>query len=248
MKIIDACWEERNLGMKVCEVVFAPGDELDPNVMTELEKLYDYIIAKIPGDSITLMHNLEEMGFRYLENQQVIYFLANQLQSISSGWIERFNKIECEQVTDKVRLDIICEHIRKGLYLRGRISSDPELEKGISDLRIINWLHDLFLNGGVTIWELRNGIDLVGYFALEQTGPRALNIVQAGIFREFQFKGFSFSILYNVLKIAELGNYSGIFSSISTGNFNTLNSISRFVNFSVKETYIVSRKISDRRR
>lgn len=225
-----------------------PGDDFDPNVLAELEKSYDYIIAKIPGDSITLMHNLEEMGFRYLENQQVIYFLANQMQSISDKWIDRFNKIKCEQVTDKVRLDIICEHIRKGLYLKGRISSDPQLHQGISDLRIINWLHDLFLRAGVSIWELRKGNDTIGYFALEQACGSALNIVQAGIFREFQNKGFSFSILLNVLKIAQQGNYQGIFSSISTGNFNTLNSISRFVNFSVKETYVVARKITDHSR
>lgn len=248
MKIIDAYWEERNLGMKVCELVFTPGDDLDLDVLPELEKSFDYIIAKIPGECISVMHHLEEKGFRYLENQQVIYFPATQLQHISYKWIERFSKIDCDQVTDQRKLEIISDHIRKGLYLKGRISADPLLEKGISDLRIVNWLHDLFLKRGVTIHELKKDDDLIGYFALEQTGKRTLNIVQAGIFREFQNKGFSFSILLNVLKIAKSGNYSGISASVSTGNFNTLNSIARFVNFSVKETYIVARKITDRTR
>ena len=246
MKIIDAYWEERNLGMKVCELVIDRGENFDENLLSGIEESYDYIIAKIPGDSISLMHQLEEKGFRYLENQQVIYFLSDQIQRVNGEWENRFRDVKCEKVNELVTLEKICNKIRSGLYLKGRISADPLIGKGISDMRIVNWLHDLYLKNGVTIYALEKGKDLIGYFALEKVGERNQNIVQAGIFSDFQNKGYSFLILYNVLMIANLNSYKGIFSTISTGNTRTMNSISRFVNFTVKETYIVARKMTCR--
>lgn len=230
--------------MKACELLFDHEEKLDEKILADLEKSYNYITAKIPDDSIPLMHQLEEKGFRYLENQQVIYFLTDQFKRINAEWESRFCKVKCEIVNESDKLEIICNKIRTGLYLKGRISADPLIKNGISDLRIVNWLYDLSARRGVTIYQLETGDELIGYFALEEAGKRKLNIVQAGIFREHQNKGFPFVILYNVLKIARNNNYRGVFSTISTGNSKTMNSISRFVNFIIKDTCIVSRKIS----
>jgi hypothetical protein len=87
---------------------------------------------------------------------------------------------------------------------------------------------------------------LVGYFVLEKIKKMHLNIVQAGIFREFQNKGLSYLILYNTLKIAWENGFKSIFSSVSSGNRNTINSISKFVHINLKETYVVLRKHNKR--
>ncbi len=244
MKIIDAFWEKRNLGLRVCELIFGSNDVIDHDIITEIENSYDYLIAKIPGNSTALMHDLEERGFRYLENQQVIYFQTDQFLKISKFWKNRFHEIQCARISEIDSLERICSEIRKGLYLDGRISADPLIEKGISDLRIVNWLRDLHTKSSTSVYSLKKGDLLIGYFVLEDIGNNHLNIVQAGIFKEFQNKGFSFLLLYNILNTALVNGYKGIFASISTGNIKTLNSISRFVKFSVKDTFIVARKMN----
>ena len=242
MKVIDAYWEKRNLGLRVCEIAFKEDDFFDVNTISNIEKLYDYLVAKIPEESVPLVHELENFGFRYLENQQVIYFLSEELLSIDKAWVDRFQNIKCAIVTDKIVLESICDHIKKGLYTKGRISADPEIEDGISDLRIVNWLKDIFEMGNALVYRLIKEENAIGYFVLEKMNNNHINIVQAGIFRGYQDKGLSFLLLYYILKTAFDFGFKGIFASISTGNRKTLNSISKFVHLTVKQTYIVMRK------
>jgi hypothetical protein len=242
VKIIDAYWEERNLGLKVCEIVFDDDEIFNHETISSLEESYKYIVAKIPGDSVHLVHNLEGMGFRYLENQLVLYILSNELLQIDKNWERRYNNISCEKVSDKKDLDSICDKIKKGLYIKGRISADPEIENGISDLRIVNWLNDLSVRENVFIYKLVRDETAIGYFALEKINNAHFNVVQAGIFSDYQNKGFSFLIPYNILKIAADDEITGIYASISSNNMSMINSISKFMHLSIKKTYIVMRK------
>jgi len=242
VKIINAFWEERNLGLKVCEIVFDNNEIIDLDAISDLEKSYDYLIAKVPGDSVQLVHDLEVHGFRYLENQQVFYILSNELLNIDKDWEQRFHNISCEIVSDKKDLDSICDQIKKGLYVKGRFSADPEIENSISDLRIVNWLNDLSRKENAFIYKLNRDKSIIGYFALEKINITHLNVVQAGIFNDFQNKGFSFLIPYNILKIAFKNKIKGIFASVSSNNMKMINSISKIVHLSVKKTYIVMRK------
>lgn len=245
MKITDAYWEERNLGLKVCELIFEPGDTIDYNKLSELEKSYDYLVAKIPGNKTELVHAMEETGFRYLENQQTIYFETGQLLKIDGSWKNRFREIQCERVSERNILENICEKIRGGLYVNGRISADPLISMGISDIRIANWLTDLFSKSSASVYALRKKDSITGYFVLDDLGDNHLNIVQAGIFREFQNKGYSFLLLLYIMKTAFENNFTGIFASISANNIKTINSISKFVYVSFKGSYVVLRKMTN---
>jgi hypothetical protein len=242
VKIVDAFWEERNLGLKVCEIVFEDNEIIDFDAITDLGKSYQYIVAKIPGDSVHLVHNLESHGFIYLENQLVLYILSDELLNIDKNWEQRFRNVSCEKVSDKKDLDNICDQIMKGLYIKGRISSDPEIKNGISDLRIVNWLNDLFVREDVYIYRLIKDENAIGYFALEKINNAHYNVIQAGIFGDYQNRGFSFLIPLNILKIAYKKGIKGIFAPISSNNIKMINSISKFMHLSVKKTFIVMRK------
>jgi hypothetical protein len=242
VKIIDAFWEERNLGLKVCEIIFEENEIIDFDAIADLGKSYQYIVAKIPGDSVHLVHNLESHGFIYLENQQVIYILSDEFLNIDKNWEQRFNNISCEKVSDRKDLDNICDQIKKGLYIKGRISSDPEIKNGISDLRIVNWLNDLAMREDVFIYRLIKDENAIGYFALQKINIAHFNVVQAAIFSNFQNKGYSFLLPYYSLKIAQENKFKGIFATVSSNNLKTINSISKFVHFKIRKTYIVMRK------
>lgn len=242
MKVINAFWEQRNLGLKVCEIIFDVKDNPDIASIAELEREYEYLVAKIPATAVELVHVLENNGFRYLENQIVLQFSSDQYKKLDDSWKSRFKDITCNKVTEEGTLIYISNQIRKGLYVNGRISSDPLIPEGVSDLRIINWLNDLFIKKNASIYILSEQNIPVGYFVLEKIKNVHLNIVQAGIFRDYQNRGFSFLLLYHILRKACEDGFKGIFASISSGNRKTINSISKFVHIRIKESYIVLRK------
>lgn len=242
MKVIDAFWEERNLGLRVCEIIINKDDVVDFDTLSDLEKSYGYLVAKVPGDSVHLVHQLESHGFRYLENQLILYVLTSELLNIENFLDPRFLNISCEKVSSNKDLNNICNQIKKGLYAIGRISADPDIKAGTSDLRIVNWLKDLWGKGNVLIYRLVRNETSLGYFVLEKINKSQINVVQAGIFAEYQNKGFSCLIPYYVLKIAFEDKIKGVFASVSSNNLKMINSISKFVHLSVRRTYLVMRK------
>ena len=229
--------------MKVCELIFDSRDIIDYKKISELENLYRYLVAKIPGDSAAMVHAMEEIGFRYLENQQTIYFETDQFLKIDECLKDRFREINCVKIHEKDSLENICELIKEGLYVKGRITADPLIPEGVSDLRIINWLKDLYMDEDALIYSLEKNSGPVGYFVLKRTNKVHLNIVQAGVFREYQNRGYSFLLLYYILKTAFKNEFTGIFASVSANNIKTMNSISKFVYVSIKESYVVLRKM-----
>jgi hypothetical protein len=114
VKIINAFWEERNLGLKVCELIFNADDSVDLSILREEEKLYDYLVAKIPSGSNRIIHDLENEGFRYLENQQVFQFYSNEYLNLNKSWKLRHGNIVCEKVDDEGALKEICDKFENG--------------------------------------------------------------------------------------------------------------------------------------
>lgn len=242
MKVIDAYWEKRNLGLKVCEIVFDKNETADPVKITDLENSFDYLVAKVPAESVSLVHLLENKGFRYLENQQVIYFQTREFSNIDKTWETRFKDFHSKKVSDTKSLNEICDQIMKGLYIRGRISADPDIKEGISDLRIVNWLNDIYSKENISVYYLSKNDTIIGYFVLDRLNNSHINIVQAGIFKNYQDRGYSFLLLFNILRTSFKEGKTGIFATISTNNNKTLNSISKFVHIAVKKSFVVMRK------
>ena len=79
MHLINAHWEKRNLGLSVAEVSFEKGETIR-QIDSSLFKEYDYIVAKVPSGEISLLHDLEKIGFRFLESQ--FEFLIQLIQNL----------------------------------------------------------------------------------------------------------------------------------------------------------------------
>ena len=67
MKIIEAVWEKRNLGVTTYEV----GIDFDDDVscMDEIKQLdYEYMVVKVSANNVAVVDEIQEMGFRYIED------------------------------------------------------------------------------------------------------------------------------------------------------------------------------------
>ena len=66
MKIIDAVWEKRNLGVETVEFVVENSDtEIVMGEILEAEKQYN--VVKLPTNKPELMKLLQENGYRFVE-------------------------------------------------------------------------------------------------------------------------------------------------------------------------------------
>jgi hypothetical protein len=67
MKIINAFWEERNIGKKTIEVEYEKSDN-ETDFINSITSLKDasYIVIKAPSGNFELSSILSEKGFKYI--------------------------------------------------------------------------------------------------------------------------------------------------------------------------------------
>ena len=241
MKVTDAKWELKNLGLRVCELEFAADEVIPAGGVIPGTEAFDYIVAKVPAGNTRAAHRLEEIGYRYLENQVNISFSAKHLLRIDNDWIRKFESVECREISSDKEYREIVKRTRQGLFERDRFSIDPLIDKSLPDNRIANWIEDLMGRDNCSFFSIGRGPDPAGYFILENRG-RSVYITMAGVFREYQGKGYSFLLLYHILRVCAERGSDRITASVSINNLKTINTFTRFINFMINEVFMVFRK------
>ncbi len=242
MKVINAFWEERNLGLKSCEIVFEKGDILNRHKMEDIKNEFRYIVAKVPEGDIKLVHELETDGFRYLENKFHYSADSSGFMEFNKKYLDHYNDVFCQMVCDTDSYDIIKKKIFNHLFEYDRISLDPYFNQNISSLRHTFWVEDLFKKKDVKTYLLKKSDKIFGFFIFEKKGHNYF-IPMAGIFEEFQKTGLAFFLIYFPFKIASENGYKTIEAVFSSNNKSIINLVARTTKFRIIESYILLRKI-----
>jgi hypothetical protein len=153
VKIIDAFWEKRNLGVEVIEIEIGKKDLGDTSeIIAKIEELKvpcKLLNVKIPVASLELLHALEGIGFRFLECQLKIsrslkdYEPPAEMQPL----LEKTGVHVIEK--SHAELEALLERITPGMFSTDRICLDPLWGDGrdvLSAKRYQNWISDIFFD------------------------------------------------------------------------------------------------------
>ena len=74
MKIIEAVWEQRNLGVTCAEIEISASDTSNAVRNAVLSRHEQYLVAKVSPANTEVMFALQNMGFTYIETLfEVVY-------------------------------------------------------------------------------------------------------------------------------------------------------------------------------
>lgn len=148
MKIVDAFWEKRNLDRKVLEVTLDKRDLRNPDgVMAALADdgrfSGAYVVVKLPTGNLSLLHRLEDAGFRFLETQfSVSRSIENyELPSGLKGMVEPCELREVPKTVEAWRK--ASDLITPEMFHTDRVALDPLFSLEDSCRRYRNWIMDL---------------------------------------------------------------------------------------------------------
>lgn len=68
MKVINAYWEKRNLGVETKELICENADTIDEVKAKIKEVVAEYVVVKIPSERMDLSRHIQKMGFCYIED------------------------------------------------------------------------------------------------------------------------------------------------------------------------------------
>ncbi|TAL65414.1 MAG: hypothetical protein EPN88_09625 [Bacteroidetes bacterium] len=242
MNLIDAEWDEKISGLKTCEILFEKSDSFKTYLDADIEKNVKFSVVKIPVGNLKLVHQLEDIGYRYLENQMVLSFNVEQLEQINSIWERLFKGFSYKLLTTREELVSITNQVSDKMFEADRYSQDPFWTDDLSSRRYVNWIYELFEKSQVRFYEMIKNGRKVGFFAIKNESEKSNSCPIAGIYNQYKFSGYIFVLVWYILIISREMGVNKFVTSISSNNRNLLSSFSKIFHFKVNETFIVLRK------
>jgi hypothetical protein len=241
MKIIDAPWEEKSIGLKTVEIIFENSSEQLP--YDEING-YQHIVAKALSTEIKTVHMLEQNGFEFIESQLTI---SKAIKGIKfDPFIERIaGAYELKMIESDDEMQIILNAIGNGLFNTDRIYLDPAFGKELAIKRYKNWADFIFQDKEnqrvLMIINKKNKVN-VGFICLKTADQANCEIPLAGIFEEHKKLNIGFLVIYYPLLFALNNGFKYCRTAISLNNIKIVNLYS-FFGYQINKTYSVLRKV-----
>ena len=235
LKVVDAFWEKRNLGVCCSEIEIEPGDET--NFLKKELPLNEaeYTVIKVPSNKFDVMFLLQELGYTYIESS---INLVHDLKEIRLNPLQQriMDSVSYSTMTDK-DIDHVFREIKKGIFTTDRIYIDPYFSHEQAANRYVNWIGDE-LERGCKIFKLTYKNDSVGFFTFKDIGNGVCYPFLAGMYEKYLNSGLGICTIEKPLKHAIKMNYKKYSTFISSNNTSTF-SAHVALNFSFRKIYHV---------
>lgn len=220
MKIVDAVWEERNLGTRCKEIYIQKSDEKD-NVLEKISEIdEEFLELFLPIECSEYLLHLPQYGFYYIESnfdlvkkcqvEEVFPKIYNKiLQQVYSRQLE---SDELENFLDKLRTEYFFE--------KDKISIDYHFSKEESANRNYWRLKDYLAEGrDIRIYEVWFQQKAIGYFILEVVEQGRIDVYLSGLYPEYRHKNFGTCIMGEETRQAVCLGAKLITTGVSLNNF-----------------------------
>ena len=233
MKIIDAFWEKKNLGVDTTEIV-CDGSESYTDVEIELSKIKtNYSVLKIPTGNYDLLnigqkygYSVIEVSFKLIGNVNVV-----KLPTMYNRFIQH---VKVEPATDEIKAKVLNEIAAGEIFSTDRIAIDPLFSKELAGKRYCNWCNDAIEKGAnLEIAYYKNSPVAFNFNALPDE-RKICDGLLGGVFSEALDKGLGFLVLYTELESCKKMGGKSVISTVSSNNLPILKLHTQF-GFDIKE-------------
>lgn len=214
MKIIDAHWEKRNLGVKCSEIIIENDDSLQDLKKIDLNNS-NYYVVKIPTGKIDYIEYFTNKGFYFFETISELcldinnYILPSKYTRFDSNI--NYNKII------NANLNNLENELKKGIFKTDRIALDNFFGIKFSAKRYFNWILDEIKNEA-EVFELLYNNEPIGFFTLKKIDEITYYNFLAGMYDSNLSFGLGFSIITKPIEEISLRNGKYLTVQISSNN------------------------------
>ncbi len=214
MKVIDAYWEKRNLGVEALEIVINDNDNLDE--ITEVLKMStEYIVVKTSSGRFDVHEKLSCSGYVYVESLinlkiDVKDAVLNQIQS-------RICPLISYDLATSQEINFIFKEIRKGVFVSDRIATDPFFSPSLSNERYIHWVEDE-LKLGAELFKISFKDNVIGFFTFKELNNGEFYPFLGGLLCSYNQTGLGFSVIRKPIEEVIKRNGNSISTFVSSNN------------------------------
>lgn len=219
MKVIDAFWEKRNLGVDTAEFEIEPGDtaESAADIIRGSERGYN--VVKAPAGRTDFNYLMSGLGYVY--NETMFHLVHNLDLSGLNSIQKRMAAAVSYAVMDNNDLNILYDEIGRGMFTTDRIALNPMFGVKTANIRYINWIKDE-LERGNPVYKMIYKNDTVGFFTFKEIDSGVYFPFLAGMYEKYIHSGLGLNIVIKPIELSkELGGkYNSTY--VSSNNSNAL--------------------------
>ena len=216
MKIIDAFWEKRNLGVDCTEITINKEDTVfQLEDVNELLNTIEYIVVKVPFGRLDINEYLMKRGFIFVEGS--VNFHLNIKEAVLSPLQQRLNNVISYQEMDESDLYQLYNEIGNGLFKTDRILLDSCFTEEQAATRYVNWIKDE-LKRTTQVYKILYKEDTIGFFTFKEVSDDIYYPFLAGLYEKYSNSGLGFITLRKPIEEVIKRNGKSISTYASTNN------------------------------
>lgn len=186
MKVVNAYWEERNLGVYTCEVQMENSDKIE-SIKDDLEKLSaQYIVIKVPSERSDILSYIQKKGYQYIED--IIHVEHDLHEIVRNRMYQRLYDATGYRKMTQYDIEQLKYEIGRGMFSCDRISNDPAFDNDKTARRYLNWVDDLIEQKALLYVILYRG-DPAGFIILQTKDGIIYNSVIGGGYAKYRNTG-----------------------------------------------------------
>jgi hypothetical protein len=218
MKIIEAVWEQRNLGVTCAEIEISASDTSNAVRNAVLSRHEQYLVAKVSPANTEVMFALQNMGFTYIETLfEVVYRIGKEkpMPEICRPFADDVGY----HIADKAETERILEFVASGsLFSTDRIALDPYFSRKAAGQRYAYWMQDVLFSGKAVLLLCDYCGKSIGFTVAADKGS-FLDMILGGAFPDTIGSGLGVVNAYcGLLYTYETGKKK-VVSHVSSNNF-----------------------------
>jgi hypothetical protein len=198
MKIIDAKWEKRNLGVECTEFEIISEENIAEarNIIQKYRT--EYQIAKVPVGNVEMQLMLQEQGFRFYETNFQLERKIGTSESLPRIY-SRFEKDITFRDATNEEIEGILEEVAVGdMFTTDKVALDPYFSPELSGRRYSLWARDILNTGAKTVVGLYR--EKVVSFTIYETKDQYFQAFIGGMINGYKNKGLGFIPLHVTAK------------------------------------------------
>lgn len=216
MRVTDAWWEKRNIGVETQEITCEEADTAD-SLKEGLSGLTaGYQVLRVPAGRADLLFAAQENGFLLVEDLAKLEIDVDKL--VIPAYSERLLANMTTGPATEEEINRILTDVREGkVFQTDRISTDPTFSKAIADIRFYNWMEDL-IQAGAAFVVARYKEKAVAFGINKPVDERLYDAVLGGMCPDAGVTGVGFSGIYaNTMSVKEQGGARAV-TRVSSNN------------------------------
>ncbi len=220
MKVIDAFWEKRNLGVDTVEFETEKGDtpEIIRNAILANEKQYN--VVKTRNGDFEIKQLMSELGYTYVES---MFKLVHQMKmpAVPNAVKRIMDRITYMPMTEESEIEMLFSELDKGIFKTDRIALDPFFSPEIANFRYKNWIKDELSRGNALTKGVYEG-EIISFGAYKMLENNVMFSYLGGMFTDYLNCGLSVPASFKSIEYQLSLKPKKIVTYVSTNNQNSM--------------------------